>query len=184
MYVFGKGKSETTITAPLSNVAKGSAMTITGTVLDMSPAQPGTPCVSAASMDTQMDYLHIQRPIDGLFGNETITGVTVTLSAIATDGTYVDLGTTTTDGYYGTFGLSWNPENEGTYKIIASFAGDDSYGSSDAATYVTVGPAAAANGQIVPEGHPLISTEVAIIAAVAVVAIVAVVGYWVLRKRK
>ena len=53
-------------------------------------------------------------------------------------GTYIDIGTVTTDGYYGTFGLAWTPTAEGTYKIIASFEGDESYGSSAAATYVTL----------------------------------------------
>jgi len=162
-------------------------MTIKGTVLDVSPAQPGTPCVSVDSMDTQMNYIHLQRPIDGLYNNETITGVPVMLSAIGEDGSYVDLGTVTSDGYYGTFGLTWTPETEGMFKIIASFAGNDAYGSSDAATYVTVGPAPTANGDIEPEPtpeEPLISTEVAI--AIAVIAIVAVgaVAYVFLRRRK
>jgi hypothetical protein len=124
---------------------------ITGTVLDLSPAQEGTPCVSADSMATQMEYLHMQQPIDGVGGDKVITGVPVTLSAIAEDGTSIDIGTTTTEGYYGTFGISWTPTAEGDYKIIANFAGDDSYGSSGAATYVTVGPAASASTPIEPE---------------------------------
>ncbi len=66
MYVFGKGKSETTVTAPDVAVPTGTAMTIKGSVLDMSPAQPETPCVSADSMTTQMEYIHMQNPIDGL----------------------------------------------------------------------------------------------------------------------
>ena len=37
--------------------------------------------------------------------------------------------------------MAWTPPNEDTYTIIASFAADDSYGSSSAATAVTVGPA-------------------------------------------
>ena len=188
MYVFGKGMSETTVSAPDVAVPKGTAMTIKGTVLDLSPGQPGTPCVSADSMDTQMDYIHIQRPIDGLYHNESITGVPVMLSALGADGTYVDLGTVTTDGYYGTFGLTWTPESEGMFKIIASFAGDDSYGSSDAATYVTVGPAPAAGGEVEPEPEPeptpLISTEIAIAIAVIAAIVIGVVAYVFLRKRK
>jgi hypothetical protein len=141
MYVFGKGKSETTVTAPDVAVPKGTAITIKGTVLDQSPAQPGTPCVSKESMATQMEYLHMKHPIDGLWHNETITGVPVTLTAVSPDSDWIDLGTTTTDGYYGNFGLEWTPTDEGKYQIIVSFEGDDSYGSSSAATYVTVGPA-------------------------------------------
>ncbi len=64
-YAFGKGKSETTVTAPDVAVPKGTALTIKGTVLDMSPAQPDTPCVSKESMATQMEYLHLQMPIEG-----------------------------------------------------------------------------------------------------------------------
>ncbi len=140
-YVIGRGESETTVQAPKTSIPKGTALMIEGTVLDLSPAQPGTACVSKESMGTQMDYLHMQMPIDSVWHNETITGVPVTLTAIGSDGSVIDIGTTTTNGYYGTFGLSWTPTEEGTYEIIASFEADESYGSSGAATYVTVGPA-------------------------------------------
>ena len=184
MYVIGKGKSETTVTAPDASIPKGTGLTIKGTVLDMSPAQPGTPCVSKESMATQMEYLHTQYPISGIKGDATITGVPVTLTAIASDGSVVNIGKTTTEGYYGTFGLEWTPPEQGTYKIIASFEGDDSYGSSGAATYVSVGPASSPNVPIVPETETALLTTLAIIAVVAVVAVVTVVGYWILRKRK
>jgi hypothetical protein len=114
---------------------------IEGTVLDQSPGQPGTPCVSKDSMETQMEYIHLQMPITGLWNNESITGVPVVLTAIDSDNNVIDLGTTTTNGYYGTFSMAWTPTKEDTYTIIASFAADDSYGSSSAATAVTVGPA-------------------------------------------
>ena len=91
-----------------------------------------------------MEYLHLGRPIGGIWGNETITGVPVTLTAIGSDGTFVDIGTTTTDGYGGTFSLAWTPDKEGTYTITAAFASDDSYGSSMATTDIAVGPAPAA----------------------------------------
>ncbi len=181
MYVFGKGQSTTTVSAPQTSVPKGSALMITGTVLDQSSAQPDTPCVSKNSMATQMEYLHMQKAIPDDY---TITGVPVTLCAIGSDGDYIDIGTTTTSGYYGTFGLAWTPEEEGTYEIIASFAGDDSYGSSGASTFVVVGPALSPSVPVEPESTSFITTEVAIIAAVAIVAVVAVVGFWILKKRK
>ena len=78
MYVFGKGKSQTTVEAPLTAVPKGQGIMIQGTVTDLSPAQPGTPCVSKASMTLQMEYLHLQMPEGGIWKNETITGVPVT----------------------------------------------------------------------------------------------------------
>jgi hypothetical protein len=141
MYVFGKGTSATTVTAPDVAVPLGTAFTIKGTVLDQSPAQPDTPCVSKESMETQMEYLHLQVPLTGIWHNETISGVPVILTAIGSDGSVTDLGSVTTNGYYGTFSKAWTPPKEDTYTIIASFAADDSYGSSDAATAVTVGPA-------------------------------------------
>ena len=183
MYVFGKGKSATTVTGPDVAVPVGTAMTIKGTVLDMSPGQPETPCVSVDSMTTQMEYLHMQRPIDGLKHDQQIIGVPISLTAIGEDGTYVDIGTVTTDGYSGTFGKSWTPNEQGTYKIVAAFAGDDSYGSSEATTWVTVGPAASAGGSIEAE-ETIISSELAITIAVVAVAIIAAVGYLVLRRRK
>jgi hypothetical protein len=137
-YVFGKGKSETTITGPDTATAKGTPIIIKGTVLDQSPAQPGTPCVSKESMALQMEHLHLQTPIGGVFNNETINGVPVQLTAIDPNGNVVDIGTTTTNGYYGTFSYVWTPEIEGKYEVMASFAGDDSYGSSSAATAVAV----------------------------------------------
>jgi hypothetical protein len=143
MYVFGRGPSATTVTASPKTIANGAEVLIEGTVLDQSPGQPGTPCVSKDSMETQMEYIHLQMPITGLWNNESITGVPVVLTAIDTDFNVIDIGTTTTNGYYGTFSMAWTPPKEGTYTITASFAADDSYGSSSAATAVTVGPAPA-----------------------------------------
>ncbi len=136
MYVFGKGKSATTVSAPNTAVAKGTSVLIQGTVLDQSPSQVGTPCVSEDSMAGYMEFLHMQKECPS-----TVTGVPVTLSAIKSDGTYIDIGATTTNGFYGTFSMSWTPPSEGEYTLIAAFAGDNSYGTSSAATGLSVGPA-------------------------------------------
>ena len=182
MYVYGKGKSATTVTAPDTSVPLGTTLTIKGSVLDQSPAQPDTPCVSKESMTTQMEYLHMQLPIGGVWNNVTLTGVPVSLSAIDSKGTVVDIGTVTTNGYYGTFGKTWTPPSQDTYTIIASFAGDDSYGSSAAATAVTVGPAPQT-----PETPtfptPIDYTMTIIAGVIAVIIAVAIVGILVLRKR-
>jgi hypothetical protein len=190
MYVFGKGKSETAVTAAPKAIAKGSQVVIEGTVLDLSPGQPGTPCVSKDSMATQMEYLHMQHPIAGLDGDAIITGVPVSLSAMDESGNHVVIGTTTTNGYFGTFGFEWTPPDEGKYEIIATFLGDDSYGSSGAATYVVVGPAPASD--VTPEPtpepgeptQPIISTEAALIIVVGLVAAVAIIAYVVMRRPK
>jgi len=129
MYVLGKGQSATTVTATPNIAMTGSKVMIEGTVLDMSPAQPGTPCVSDDTMDTWMDYLQLQMPIDGIFHNITVKGVTVQLTAIDENDESIDIGTATSD-ISGKFAYAWEPPAEGMYKITATFLGSQSYGSS------------------------------------------------------
>ncbi len=185
-WVVGKGISTTTVTAPDVVVPHGTGIVIKGTVLDQSLAQPNTPCVSTQSMELQMEYLHMQMPKDGLWHNETMTGVQVALTALDSNGNYEDLGTVTTDGYYGTFSKTWTPPIAGDYKVIASFAGDDSYGSSSAATSVSV--------SLAPSASPTVTTATAVaseitmpiltyvVAAIIVIVIaIAIVGALILR---
>jgi hypothetical protein len=136
-------------------------------------------------MTTQMEYLYLQRPIDGLNHNQIMTGVPVTLTAIDSNGAVINIGTTTTNGYYGTFSMAWASSNEGIYTITASFAGDGSYGSSSAATALSVGPE-----PTTPE-TPLIPTPVdytmtivyAAIAIIIAVVIAVAVAVLLIRKR-
>jgi len=128
-------------------------------------------------------------PIAGLWGNETITGVPVILTAIAADGTVTDLGTTTTNGYYGTFAFAWTPPAEGVYTIMASFAGDDSYGSSSAATSLAVG-AAATPAPTVTTAAPISASDITnslmtylVAGIVAIIIAIAIVGALILRKK-
>jgi len=192
MYVFGKGKSATTVTAPDVSVPLGTALMLKGTVLDQSPAQPGTPCVSKDSMTTQMEYLHMQMPIGGIYGNATIMGVPVSLDAFDPNGNYIHIADVTTDGYSGTFGYAWTPEIEGEYTITATFMGDDSYGSSLATTYANVGPAPeepptpiepAVQEDIDRAVDSLTPMFLGIIVAVAIAIVIGVVNLWALRKR-
>jgi len=173
---FGKGKSATTVTAPDVVMPKGNGIVIKGTVLDLSPAQPNTPCVSKESMTMQMEYLHLQTSIYGLWNNETMIGVPVVLTAIGSDGSVFDLGTATTNGYSGVFSLAWTPPAEGTYQIYASFAGDESYGSSMSTTAVSVGPATEPYPEPIPPGAPVDNTSLlnGILAAVIVAIIVGI----------
>ncbi|MGB9959956.1 MAG: PQQ-binding-like beta-propeller repeat protein [Candidatus Bathyarchaeales archaeon] len=182
-YCFGKGKSQTSVAVSQDVVAKGSTVLVKGSVLDMSPAQPGTPCVSKESMATWMEYLHKQMPINGIWGNETITGVPVKLCAIKDDGKVIDLGTVTTNGYYGTFSLPWTPEEEGNYTIIASFEGDESYGSSAAATAITVGPPPA-EIEIPEYPTPTDYTPMLTALAIAIIIVAVLVIYDIITVRK
>ena len=185
-YVFGKGKTTTTITAPDVAVQQSTSIVIKGTVLDQSPAQPGTPCVSKESMKTQMDYLHMQLPIDGIWHDVTMTGVPVLLTAIDPNGNYQDIGIAVTDAYYGNYEFVWTPPLEGNYKIIASFAGDDSYSSSGAATAISISAASQPTATPTPVTQALSPSEFytslsAVAAAIIIVTII--VGILLLRKR-
>jgi hypothetical protein len=184
-YIFGKGLTTTTVTAPDVAVQKGNAIVIKGSVLDQSPAQPGTPCVSKASMKTQMDYLHMQLPIDGIYHNVQMTGVPVVLTAIDPNGNTQDIGTAITNAYYGNYEFVWTPSIEGTYKIVASFVGDESYSSSGAATAITVSAAAEATPTPTQTIQALSASEfyTAIIAATVTIIIAIVLIGLLLRRR-
>jgi hypothetical protein len=132
MYVFGRGKSATTVSAPQIAITQGQSVILSGTVLDQSPAQPGTPCVSEDSMAGWMEYLHMQKSIPA-----DVVGVPISLDTVDPNGNSIHITTVTSD-MSGTFGYTWKPDIEGQYKITATFVGDDSYGSSWAQTYVSV----------------------------------------------
>ena len=83
-----------------------------------------------------MEYLYEQQVMP-----TNATGVTVSLDAIDPNGNYVHLGDVTTD-LDGTYGLQVNPSmlqaGPGTYKVIATFTGTNSYGASEAESYFTL----------------------------------------------
>ncbi len=117
----------------------------------------------------------MQKLIDGLWHNETILGIPVSLDAVDPNGDYIHIGDVTTDGYSGTFGYTWEPEIPGQYTVTATFMGDESYGSSFATTYVgvsespTTSPTPTAT-QTVQTPYELytIGTGIAIIIAIAI----------------
>jgi len=157
IYAIGKGPSATTVSAPKTAVPKGSAVLIEGSVLDESPGQAGTPCVAKESMSAWMEYLHMQKPCPA-----EVKGVPVKLMAMRADGTVIDIGTAVTNGYYGVFSYAWTPPSEGQYTVVATFEGDESYGSSSAATGLLVVPAvsASASPPVSPSGSPVPSASV------------------------
>jgi hypothetical protein len=186
MAVMGKGQSATTVTAPQTGIEVNTPVVITGTVMDLSPAQPNTPAISDASMSTWMDYLHFQMPIGGIYNNITITGVPVTIYVTDPNGNTNIAGTATSDAS-GTFGLTWTPTIAGDYKINAAFGGSDSYGSSFDSTYATV---AAAHATATPAPTASLSgvataTDLMtfiVIAIVAIIIAIAIATVLILRK--
>lgn len=180
LYVFGKGKSAITVFAPQTEIAAGTKAMITGTVLDQSPAQPGTPCVSKESMTAWMEYLHMQTqvPMD-------VIGVPVSIDAVDPNGNSIHIATVTTD-MSGTFGYAWTPEITGEYKITATFAGDDSYGSSWAQTYATVTETSEAPVTPTAISFDAINSTVTttvIGGVIAIIIAIVLVGLLILRKR-
>ncbi len=170
-YAFGKGQSATTISAPLSAITQGQSIVLTGAVMDMSPGQPNTPCVSKESMTQWMEYLHMQKPIPA-----DVKGVPVSLDAVDPNGNSIHIADVTTD-MSGTYGYLWEPSISGKYVVTATFLGDDSYGSSWAETHVGVveskeTPAPTQTSLVMPpfEGY-IIGTGVAIVIAVALATI-------------
>jgi hypothetical protein len=112
-----------------------------------------------------------------------MSGVPVMLVAIDPNGNTIDIGTATTNAYYGDFNFAWAPEIEGTYTIMASFTGDDSYGSSGASTAIIVGAAAtpAPTTTVAPVQS---NTDMYIAGStIAIIIAIAIVGLLVLRKR-
>ena len=153
-YAFAKGQTATTVTTQNDVYTKGNTILIKGTVMDLSPAQPNTPAVSDDSMSAWMEYLHMQQPKP-----TNTTGVPVKLTAVDATGNPIDLGVTTTDAD-GTFAIMWTPQTEGKYKIVASFAGSNSYYGSDASTVVGVSPSAVSSPSVTnPPTSPSVTSS-------------------------
>jgi len=132
MYVFGKGKSQTTVTASQGVITEGESILLTGTVMDLSPGQPNTPCVSEQSMTQWMEYLHMQHAIPS-----DVVGVTVSLDAVDPNGNAIHISEAVSD-MSGSFKKLWTPEISGEYTVTATFMGSNAYGSSWAETAIGV----------------------------------------------
>ena len=200
IYALGKGPTSMTVTAPDVGVTTASPITIKGTVMDVSPGTQaltspdvtrtkqnevalrfpnGVPAVSDESQSHWMEYVYQQQPAP-----TDTTGVSVTLSVIDSNNNYRDIGTATTDTS-GTFGFSWTPDIPGDFKVIATFAGSNSYYGSCAETYFTAvepAQAPAPTETVVPDNTATIMyAAIAIIVAVVVVG--AILALLLLRKR-
>jgi hypothetical protein len=146
------------------------------------------PCVSDDSMGTYMNYLYMQEPINGLYGNATITGVPVSLDAVDPNGNSVHIATVTSDGISGTFGYTWAPTIPGQYKITATFAGGNSYGSSSATTYaaVTQATAATTTPTTTAAANVVNTADIMTFMAIGIIAVIiaiGIVGALILRKK-
>jgi len=184
-YCIGKGQTSTSVSAPTLAVPENTKVLIQGNVLDQSPAQPGTPAVSDASMNEYMDYLHMQNATL-LNSPPTPTGVQVTLTAVDPNMNTITIGTTTTNGY-GNFFYDWSPPASitGTYVVTATFAGSGSYWPSSSQTGVIVTEAAATTSTptTISSGVSETTLYTAVAAIIIAIIIVGLVLFLLLRKR-
>jgi outer membrane protein assembly factor BamB len=192
LYSFAKGPSATTVSVPQTSVPLGSNVLIQGSVKDQSPAQPNTPAVSDDSMTEWMNYMRMQNATL-INSPPTPKGVQVTLTAIDSTGTVSTVGTVTTSAN-GNYATMWTPPAQGVYRIVANFAGTESYYSSKAETALGVGAAATTANDVAnqvvsqlptPTPAPAVtSTDMAIIAAVIIAILIGIVNLMLLLRRK
>ncbi len=191
VYCIGKGPSATTVQINNGVTSLGSSVMIKGTVTDQSPGAKavdpkfgytnGVPAVSDASQEGWMEYLYEQQamPTD-------TTGVQVSLAAIDPNGNYVSIGTVNTTDITGAYGCMFTPQVPGTYHIIATFAGSNSYSGSSSDTYLGVNQASATPAPTaVPLSASAIETSLmsyVIVAAIAIIIAVAIATILILRK--
>ena len=175
LYMFGKGQTATTVSAPMTAVPLGTGVLIEGTVTDQSPGAPDTPAVSDASQEQWVPYLYMDKPMP-----TNATGVTVMLRAMLSDGTVIDISHVTSD-IMGHYEYTWTPPAQGTYKILATFEGSESYWTSSGQTGLSVGPAPAATAApaAAPDNTPMFIASTA-----AIIIAIAIVGVLLLRKRQ
>ncbi|MEJ2243676.1 MAG: PQQ-binding-like beta-propeller repeat protein [Candidatus Bathyarchaeota archaeon] len=185
VYCVGKGPSKTTVTVQDDVIAKGESVLIKGMVTDTASGTEqneqaarfpnGVPAVADENMANWMEYVYMQKPCPDM-----VTGVPVHLTAYDSNGGMEDLGYVTSDGS-GLYTKMWTPENEGEYKIVATFEGSKSYWTSYAETAIGVG--AVSSGTPIEPEIPIFTTEVAIVLIVAVAAIVGVAAYVMLKRK-
>jgi hypothetical protein len=194
IYCIGIGPSATTVSAPQSGISLGSSFTITGTVTDESPGTKnlaqralypnGVPAISDENQEEFMEYLYEQQiyPTD-------LKGVPVSLDVIDPNGNFVHLGDVTSDAS-GTFNLGVDTNTlsagPGTYTVIASFAGSDSYGHSQAESAFTMYTTSTVTPTQAPQSVLATSTELMtyiVGSTVAIIIAIAIVGLLLLRKR-
>jgi outer membrane protein assembly factor BamB len=175
IYCFGPGQSATTVTTS-PGINTNTQVLIKGTVTDQSPGQTclgipaaGTPAISDASMTQWMEYLYMQQPEP-----MNATGVPVTLTDIDPNGNTYTIGTTTSN-IAGQYSYAFTPTVPGTYTIIATFGGSNSYYSSTAQTTMLWNTPAAATAA--PTATPTSVANLYFVPAVIAIIVVIIIGF-------
>jgi len=176
IYCYGKGLTGTTVTtAPVIN--SPTEVQITGTVTDQGPGNTclgipakGTQAIADPYMSQWMEYLYEQSPEP-----MNATGVPVTLTDIDPNNNVNTIGTTTSD-INGQFEYTFAPPVPGTYTVIATFGGSDSYYSSSGETHVTI-LSAPSTATPATTTAPLTASEQYFVPAIVGIVLVIIIGF-------
>jgi outer membrane protein assembly factor BamB len=160
VYMFGRGVTKTTLSAPSNAVPQGDPVLIQGRVLDLSPGTEtledrfpdGVPAVADDGMSTWMAYLYTLGTTGPLVDLDDVNGVPVNIKVIHPNGNEEWITTVTTDSL-GNYEYMYVPPTKGAYKIIAEFAGSGSYWSSTAEAAVGVKETPAAPTYLGPSAN-------------------------------
>ena len=179
LYCFGKGQTQTTITAPQIVSYQGTSVMLQGTVTDQSPGAKDTPAIADEYMTEWMEYQYEQLQMPNA------KGVSVSLDTIDPNGNYVHIADVTTD-IMGHYEYMYTPPAPGTYKIFATFAGSESYYTSTSQTALGVSNAAvpsptASTLAIETINNSILTYTTAI--GIAIIIAIAIVGILILRKK-
>jgi outer membrane protein assembly factor BamB len=190
IYGVAKGPSFTSVTASPKVSVHGSSVLLEGTVIDVSPGMNevamkmrfpnGVPAVSDESMSDWMKYVYKQFPRP-----TNTAGVEVTIDVLDANGNYRNIGTAISDSS-GMFRHAWRPDIEGTYTVIATFAGSKSYWPSYAQTAFVIDPATttpATTQPIIPVSSADMYLLPGIITIIVAIVIVGALIMLMLRKR-
>ncbi len=190
IYAYGMGPSKTTVTAPNVGVTTSTPITISGTVTDISAGSKqeasaanfpnGLPCVSDASMTPFMEAVYEQQVMPN-----NITGVPVTLSVIDSNHNLRVIGSTTSDAS-GMYTMTWTPDIEGNYTVIANFAGSNSYYPSSAEASIFAGPTSTTAPIATAQSNVVTTTDLMtyiVVAIIAIIIAIAIATVLMLRKK-
>ncbi len=157
IWCWGAGPTTTDISVTSSQLASDESLVISGSVTDISSFSQKHP--------------ELQSPL--------VAGASVILSFVK-DGTWTDFATVNTASD-GTYSCTWTPPNEGAYRVVARFEGNDAYYWSSGQTTVQVSSATSSSGANITQT----STELYIIvAAVAIIIVVVAATIVILKKIK
>ena len=179
IYSVGRGPSALTVTAPNLAAAFGQPVVISGTVMDTSAGTQqsqqkadfpnGVPVSSDASMKDWMGYVYQQKPLPTNF-----TGVPVTVDVLDSNGNYRNIGTTTTDAT-GMYSVTWTPDIDGNYTVIATFHGTNGYWPSWSESTFTVMKAPTPTAT--PTTAPAAMTDTYVLgSAIAIIVVLIIIG--------